>query len=175
MSLPHPHSTASRPRWYVIQCKPRQEWRAFENLERQGFCCYLPTRLAQKLRHGRRLEIQECLFPAYFFIKLDELQDNWHPIRSTRGVIQLVRFNDYPLPVQDDMIEAIHQRLSSNPPRVPYLQPGERVRITAGCFSNLEAIFISDDGDERVTLLMHLLHSEQKLSFPMTVVRKCRA
>lgn len=34
----------------------------------------------------------ESLFPGYLFIQLDQLNDNWHPIRSTRGVNQLVTF-----------------------------------------------------------------------------------
>jgi transcriptional antiterminator RfaH len=136
------------PRWYAIKCKPRQEYRALENLERQGFCCYL-------------------------FIELNDAKDDWYPIRSTRGVSHIVRFNEHPLPVKDQIIETIRQRLTSNPSKIPYLQPGERVRIVEESFSQLEAIFVANDGDRRVVLLMNILHSEQRLSFPVTSVRKC--
>jgi len=159
-------------RWYVIQCKPHQECRAFENLERQGFSCYLPTLSVEELRHGCRREIQEPLFPGYLFIDLDEFRDNWQPIRSTRGVIRIVRFNQYPIPVQNEIIEVIRQRLAINQPRITNLQPGERVRITDGCFADVEAIFVANDGNERVTLLMNILHREQTLSFPAATVRK---
>jgi transcriptional antiterminator RfaH len=165
--------SVGRPRWYVVQCKPREERRALENLERQRFLCYLPTLAVERLRQGSRVEVPETLFPGYLFIHLDEVRDNWHPIRSTRGVIQIVRFNQFPLPVRDEIIDAIRQRLESMPCRVPYLQPGERVRITDGCFSNLEAIFLANDGAERVVLLMNILHSEQKVSFPIHAVRRC--
>jgi transcriptional antiterminator RfaH len=161
------------PRWYVVQCKPREERRALENLERQQFLCYLPTLSVEKLRQGTRVEVEECLFPGYLFIHLDEVRDDWHPIRSTRGVIQIVRFNLHPLPVRDELVETIRQRLEVTPPKIPYLQPGERVRLIEGCFSNLEAIFVADDGTERVTLLMNILHSEQKVTVPLASVRKC--
>jgi len=165
--------STGRPRWYVIQCKPREDGRALEHLERQGFSCYLPTLRVEKRRQGGKVEVQESLFPGYLFIQLDEVNDNWHPIRSTRGVIQMVRFKEYPQPVPDEIIESIRQRLADNQLRVPYLRPGERVRITEGCFSDLEAIFVANDGTERVMLLMNLLHHEQTLSFPVSSIRKC--
>jgi transcriptional antiterminator RfaH len=160
------------PQWYVVQCKPREERRALENLERQRFCCYLPMLAVEKLRHGSVRAVPEPLFPGYLFINLDELTDNWLPIRSTRGVIQLVRFREYPVPVAEAMIEGIRERLTSDTPRIPYLKPGERVRITQGPFSDVEAIFIANDGLERVVLLMNILNRDQHMSFPATTVRR---
>jgi transcriptional antiterminator RfaH len=158
--------------WYVIQCKPRQEWRALEHLERQGHSCYLPTLVREHVRQGRKLEVKEPLFPRYLFIRLDEVNSNWYPIRSTRGVSQLVRFNEHPLPVGDDIIDLIRERLAKKEAHVPYLQPGERVRITKGAFADMEAIFVANDGDERVVLLMNILHREHRVEFPVGSVRK---
>lgn len=159
-------------RWYVIQCKPREERRALENLERQGFQCYLPTISVERLRHGARRDAAEPLFPGYLFIDLDELIDNWHPIRSTRGVIRLVRFREYPVPVPDEIIAMTRRRLAQDTPRIPYLRPGERVRITQGPFADVEGIFVAPDGEERVMLLMNILNREQRLSFPAASVQK---
>jgi transcriptional antiterminator RfaH len=161
-----------QPRWYVIQCKPREDWRALEHLNRQGFVCYLPTLRVERLRQGRKLVAQESFFPRYLFIHLDEVRDNWVPIRSTRGVSHMVRFNEQPLPIRDEIIEQIRTRLAGNRPHVPCLRPGERVRITEGAFSDVEAIFVANDGDERVVLLLNILHHEQKLKFPLGSVRK---
>jgi len=113
-----------------------------------------------------------CLVPGYLFIRLDCIHDNWLPIRSTRGVIQIVRFNDFPLPVADGIIEQIRRRMESQPIREPYLTSGERVVITDGSFSGIEAIFVASDGDERVMLLLNILQSERTLSFPIDSVRK---
>jgi transcriptional antiterminator RfaH len=159
-------------RWYVIQCKPREERRALENLERQGFSCYLPVLTGEKFRQGAKCDVLEPLFPAYLFIHLNELSDNWHPIRSTRGVLQLVRVREYPVPVRDEVVECIRQRLASSESRRCYLEPGDRVRITDGPFSDIEAIFVAKDGHERVALLLNVLQREQRLSFPVASIRK---
>jgi transcriptional antiterminator RfaH len=106
------------------------------------------------------------------FIRLNKLSDNWHTIGSTRGVLTIVRFNGYPIPIPDTIVDGIRHRLTCDQPRVPYLQPGERVRITEGPFSDIEGIFVANDGAERVVLLLSLLHHEQKLRFPLSSVRK---
>jgi len=166
--------SAIRPSWYLIHCKPREDARALEHLERQRFECYRPARQVERLRGGRRYTAKEPLFPRYLFIRLDCVNDNWYPIRSTRGVHQIVRFNADPLPVRDEIIEGIRTRLAIRPVKDPYLQPGERVRITEGAFSQLEAIFLANDGTERVVLLLNILQSNQHLSFPIESVQKLR-
>jgi len=164
--------TPSISRWYVVQCKPRQDFRALEHLQRQGYSCYLPTLCVEKRQRGRKLEVYDPLFPQYLFIQLDQINDNWAPIRSTCGVKQIVRFNGTPLPVPDELVGSIRRRLKENAPRLPYLRPGEPVRVISGCFSDVDAIFLREDGTERVLLLMNMLHREQILSFPSAIVRK---
>src|SRR3981081_4385830 len=126
--------------WYLIQCRPRQDERALQHLERQAFECYLPVRPVERWRNGRKCKVPAPLFPRYLFIRLDSVNDNWYPILSTRGVNRIVRFNERPLPVRDDIIEGIRARLADRVEE-PYLKPGERVQIMEGAFSQLEAIF----------------------------------
>jgi hypothetical protein len=33
-------ASKSQPRWYLVQCRARQDERALEHLQRQGFECY---------------------------------------------------------------------------------------------------------------------------------------
>lgn len=165
----------SRPRWYLVQCRARQDERALEHLQRQSFECYRPRYEVERIRGGRRELASVALFPGYLFILLDRIYDNWLPIRSTRGVIQIVRFNEYPLPVADGIIEQLRERTERGWLREPYLRSGERVIVTEGSFSGIEAIFLAGDGDQRVTLLLSILHSEQRLSFPIGSVRKLSA
>jgi transcriptional antiterminator RfaH len=165
---------ASQARWYVIQCKAREEGRAREHLERQNFRCYLPTIRIERLRKGRRQQVLEPLFPNYVFIQLNATSDNWHTIRSTRGVLKIVRFGESPTPVPDPIIQTIQVRLTNQPLAIPYLNPGEPVRIVHGPFNDIEAMFIANDGAERVILLMNILAREQTLSFPAASVCKLR-
>ena len=155
--------------WYLVHCKPRQDERAEEHLARQGYACYRPRMAQERLVRGRRRTLVESLFPGYLFIQLSP-DANWAPLRSTRGVNRLVSFGGYPLQVSDQLIDSLQHRAQSEPQ--PLLQPGDPVRIVEGSFAELDAIFLSMDGEERVVLLMNLLNREQKLTLPLASVRK---
>lgn len=160
------------PRWYLIQCKPRQDLRAEENLTRQSFKCYRPTLPVERTQRGRRISSVESLFPGYLFILLDQLNDNWHPIRSTRGVNQLVTFGKQPTAVPDELIEKLQEQLSGKQPEDLILEPGDRVRINSGIYKELDAIFLSHDGTKRVVILLQLLHREHTFSVEINAIVK---
>jgi transcriptional antiterminator RfaH len=131
--------------------------------------------MAERMRGGRRVVNEQPLFPRYLFIHLDEVEDNWYPIRSTRGVSGLICCNGRPITVHDHVVDGIRARLTVRTAREPYLKPGECVEITDGPFAHLEAIFLANDGDERVVLLLNILQQDQHLSFPVKSVRKVAA
>ncbi|MCP1647234.1 transcription/translation regulatory transformer protein RfaH [Pseudomonas nitroreducens] len=148
-------------RWYLVQCKPRQDFRALEHLQHQGYECLLPTRQIERLRNGQWNHQEEPLFPGYLFIELDTLQDNWMPIRSTRGVSQIVRFGSIPLPVPNHIISGLRYR---DQPLEQELQPGDKVIVDWSGTKGMEAIFLAKDGTERVLLLLNVLQREVQVS-----------
>ena len=90
--------------WYVIQAKPRSEFAARDNLERQGYSTYLPVVSQPRRRNNRRIYITDPLFPRYLFIHLNKSTDNWSPIRSTLGVSKLVSFGFMPAMMPAELI-----------------------------------------------------------------------
>ncbi|EWC42647.1 transcription/translation regulatory transformer protein RfaH [Pseudomonas stutzeri] len=153
--------------WYLIQTKPRQEARAEEHLLRQHFECYRPLKAPSPALGSQNARPGEALFPGYLFIRLDHIHDNWYPIRSTRGVSRVVTFGGQPTPVRDELIEQLRQRLAmaERAPAATF-RPGERVQVSGGGFSDIEAIFVSSDGEERSIILLNLLQREQKVRVP---------
>ena len=93
-------------KWHVIRTKVREEFRALENLQAQGFEVFLPTCQVQKKQQGKVKLATEPLFARYLFIRLSDITSNWFPIRSTRGVAQLLRFgmSTDPVSIPDDVI-----------------------------------------------------------------------
>ncbi|WP_170849281.1 transcription/translation regulatory transformer protein RfaH [Azotobacter beijerinckii] len=155
--------------WYLVQCKPRQDERAEENLGRQGYEYFRPLCRRERLVRGALQVQSESLFPGYLFIQL-AADANWAPLRSTRGVSRLVGFGGMPMPIADELIAELQRRVQPAPQ--PALQPGDRVCITSGSFAELDAIFLAMDGEERVVLLMSLLHRKHRLSMPLANIRK---
>lgn len=146
--------------WYLVHSKPRQEKCALENLERQGYQCYLPTLPSEKLRQGRLTILDEPLFPRYLFIRLDQGSSakSWAPIRSTKGVSRLVSFGIEPAKVDDSLINFLRMQeaLAQKEPHRLF-KPGERVCLTEGPFANIEGIYHMADGERRAMVLIEIL------------------
>ena len=146
--------------WYLIYTKPRQEKSALQNLEQQGYQCYLPLLPKEKLRQGAVALTDEPLFPRYLFINLaqDFMAKSWSPIRSTKGVSRMVRFGAEPAKIDDalvDLLRAHETSVLSEPERL--FNPGERVQLTEGPFAGIEGIYQMADGDRRVMVLIELM------------------
>jgi len=88
----------------LVVTKPQSEFKAQENLLRQGYETYLPLVQTSRRRNGKNIKRTEAFPPRYFFISLNKETDNWSPIRSTIGVAGMVRFGGMPAVVPGNMI-----------------------------------------------------------------------
>ena len=146
-------------KWYLIKTKPRQEKKAKQNLENQGYIVFCPMVIINK-----RLVV---LFPGYLFVQLNEKTQNWSPINSTKGVSHFVKFGLNFAKVPNSVIEFIKTNQHITAGKLNNLnkfKPGDKVQISDGAFKNYMAIFKCYKSDERVILLMNLLGREQSLS-----------
>ena len=147
--------------WFVIHTKPKQEQRALENLERQGYLAWLPTIELEKLRRGKLTRVIEPMFSRYLFIQLDKTQSNWSPIRSTLGVNKLVSFGNVPAVVPDALIKALRQADGSQQELL--LKEGDAVQFVGGPLQGLEGILEQRDGELRAMVLIELISQPQRV------------
>jgi transcriptional antiterminator RfaH len=165
-------------KWHVIHTKAREEFRAFENLQNQGFEVFLPTCQVQKKMRGTIKPLTEPLFSRYLFIRLSDVSGNWFPIRSTRGVSYMLRFglSTEPVAIPDAIVDCLKQRCSQDEPLRELFQPGELLEITSGPFKGFFGFFeklqIQPDGLSRALLLVELLGSMQKLQIQLPQLKK---
>ena len=161
--------------WYLIHTKPRQERRALENLERQGYPCYLPMFPVQKIRRRKLTTVDESLFPRYLFIQLDIGPQglDWGPIRSTMGVSRLVRFGVEAAKVDQRIIDFLREHESTfRGAPAEHFTPGERLSVVDGPFAGLEAVFQITDGEKRVIVLIEMLSRPVQVAVAPGSVRK---
>ena len=145
--------------WYLIKTKSRQEHVAIKNLENQEYSTYCPTVTINNK--------SIVLFPGYLFIYLDKKKENWSPIRSTKGVVNFVRFGLNFALVPDTVIEFLKANQLINKEKLKNLnkfKSGDKVLIKDGVFKNCVAIFKSSKSEERVILLMNLLGQQQAIN-----------
>tara|TARA_B110000008_G_scaffold78541_1_gene80148 strand:+ start:654 stop:1127 length:474 start_codon:yes stop_codon:yes gene_type:complete len=146
-------------KWYLIKTKARQEKIAINNLENQKFHVYCPL--------AKINDEHVILFPGYLFIQLDEKKENWAPIRSTKGVLNFVRFGINFAKIPDNVIEFIRENEKLTLEKLKNIEnfkPGETVRITDGVLKNCIGIFKLLKSDDRVILLMNMLGQQQSIN-----------
>ena len=165
----------SMKHWYAVYCKPREDERAEVHLRRQDFEVFRPKHRVRRRRQGRMTTLVESLFPRYLFIHLDDVSENWGPIRSTRGVAGLVRWGSRVPRVPDVVVDCLQQQVDTAgcipTPPADY-RAGDRLRILEGPFAGLEGVFYSRDSDQRVTLLLEFMQQPQRMPFPEAALER---
>lgn len=160
--------------WYLIQTKPRQELIAEKNLKNQGYECYLPLLKVEKIQTTSLEIVQVPLFSRYLFIQLESgfESKSWAPIRSTKGVSNLVKFGQEPAKVHDELIGLIKSRESMSSKVVPLFMPGQILQIKDGPFAGLEAIYKDMSSERRVVVLLELMSKPVKLMLELNSVKQ---
>jgi transcriptional antiterminator RfaH len=147
--------------WCVANTQANAEDKAVFHLMRQGFNVLLPKHLKRR-SHARKVDwVPRPLFPGYLFVEIDPSFSPWRAIRSTVGVLDVIRFGDTPAPVPDGVIDEICARQDENglvkTIDGPGFKPGDPVRVLRGALGEFEALFEASDERNRVTVLLNLL------------------
>lgn len=147
-------------KWYVIYTKAKSESIASENLQRQNFDTYLPKVELLKRRNGRLSPQVAPFFPRYLFVQLDINADNWAPIRSTRGVCGVVKFEGIPKEVPTRLVQALKNNENSEQLQnitPPSWKAGDSVKIEQGPFAGYSCIFQGRRSSDRVAVLLDII------------------
>jgi transcriptional antiterminator RfaH len=161
--------------WFVAQTKPRREFLACQNLERQGYLTLLP--LIKSTKSSRRRQgVTEVLFPGYIFFS-PSVGQSIAPVRSTVGVSRVVRFGQEPARLAHQLLDQILQfvGLADAEPgglaaRFNRLVGGTTVEVTRGPFSGLTGL-VRSLAEERVLVLLELLGKTHELAFEPDALR----
>lgn len=157
--------TRSTLAWYCVQTKPAKENYALFHLERQGFECYLPFIRCKRLYRGKKQWTTIPMFQRYLFVRQDD-DEHLPKVRSTRGVANLVSFNNVPATVPAEVISEIRNRCPDDvlvQDEEPW-KDGDQVKIIDGPYQGLNAIFgRKTSAGERVIILLEMMEQLVKV------------
>jgi transcription antitermination factor NusG len=144
-------------RWFALHVHARKESFVASQLENQGIECFLPRYKILRKWSDRMKEVELPLFPSYLFSRFDF--QNRRPIVTTSGILQIVGNGRIAIPIADEEISAIQAAVRSGLPHQPwpFIEVGEKVRVTYGTLAGLEGILVNFKGDHRVVLSVSLL------------------
>ena len=162
--------TSSIDRWYCIHTAPAHEISAAEYLRSKNVSVYYPI-LPQRSRCVEK-KGPAPLFPRYLFARFS--LNSYDAVRHGQGVAAVVSGMSGPLPVPDEVIEEIQDRLSRGFYRGPNLHTGQRVTVQSGAFKGVTGIFKAyTSGRERVRILMELMSRIVVVEVDCRQVDKC--
>ncbi len=163
-------------RWVLALAKPSSEEVARTNLERQGYGVYYPRLLQRMVYRGRETARIIPLFPGYLFVQLDTAKQTSAPVRSTLGIVDLVRFGSEPASVPDSIVEDLRARADAETGlhrlNACALERGAAVSVGSGVFAGLDGVFEREVGEQRVIVLLSLLGRETAVRIPSDSIRR---
>lgn len=132
-------------RWYVVHTYSGHENKVAATLkqkikasgfEDQIFEILVPTQEKIEVREGKKVTLQEKIFPGYILVKMILGDESWHAVRSTPGVTSFVGTGNKPTPLDEKEVNTIQKFSELEAPTYKAsFTLGEAVRIVDGPFA----------------------------------------
>lgn len=132
--------------WFVVHCYSGYENKVRHSIEQRIetmgmqdkiFDVVVPTEEEIEIKDGKRRTVERRVFPGYILVQLIMDEDSWYVVRNTPGVTGFVGMGTEPTPLREDEVAKIMNRMEAEAPKVKFnFQPGQKVRIRSGPFSD---------------------------------------
>jgi transcriptional antiterminator NusG len=132
--------------WFVVHCYSGYENKVRHSIEQRIetmgmqdkiFDVVVPTEEEIEIKDGKRRTVERRVFPGYILVQLIMDEDSWYVVRNTPGVTGFVGMGSEPTPLREDEVTKIMNRMEAEAPKVKFnFQPGQKVRIRSGPFSD---------------------------------------
>lgn len=158
--------------WYVIHSYSGYEKKVKDNLatrissmhmEDSIYEVVIPTEKRMKFKGGRKVEVEEKMFPGYLLVRMKMDDNSWHAVRNTPGVTSFVTMgnNVKPSPLSKREVErflGLKEKAAKAAIRFrPAWKIGETIRVTAGPFADFNGVVEDINVDqEKVKVLVEI-------------------
>ncbi len=170
-------------RWYVVHTYSGHENKVATNLkqrietmklEGKIFEIVVPTRNIVTVKHGKKEEQKEKIFPGYILVKMLLDDESWLAVRTTQGVTAFVGAGNKPTPISDKEVETILKFMQLEAPKYKAsFSVGEAVKIVDGPFADfLGSIDSIDEAKGKVKVLVSIFGRETPVELDFLQVSK---
>ncbi|HBG46041.1 MAG TPA: hypothetical protein DDW94_03535 [Deltaproteobacteria bacterium] len=141
--------------WYLVYTKPKYEDNVDTLLTNAGFEVLNPKIVERRYQRNKAAEVISPLFPCYIFARFDKMRE-YHLVKYTRGVKWVLRNENGPAEINDDVVKSIRGRIEDGVITIrKVFSPGQELVVNGGPFEGLPAIFEREmTGMERVSILL---------------------
>ena len=187
--------------WYVVHSYAGYENKVKANLETRItsldmedyiFQVEVPTREEVEVKNGKRLQVQNKVFPGYILVRMDLRNESWGVVRNTPGVTGFVgnAYDPYPLTL-DEIVKMLAPEAEEKAAReaaeaegkpapqrkvevqVLDFEVGDSVTVTDGPFATLQATINEINPDsKKVKGLVEIFGRETPVELSFSQVQK---
>lgn len=169
--------------WYAIHTYAGYENVVLRNLKQRIdslmmhekiFNVIVPIEKKIKIKGGKRVEVEEKIYPGYVLVDMIVTDDSWYVVRNTPRVTGFVGAGVNPVPLKKEEVEYLFKKMDGGTIKHNIdLAIGEMVRITDGPFRDLEGkVDAVDDERGKVKVLVSMFGRETPVELDFLQVKK---
>lgn len=169
--------------WYAIHTYAGYENVVLKNLKQRIdslgmndkiFSIVVPTEKKIKIKAGKRVEVEEKVYPGYVLVDMIVTDDSWYVVRNTPRVTGFVGAGVNPVPLTEAEVSYLFKKMSSdNIKHNIDLAIDEIVLITDGPFKDLEGKVSQVENDRgKVKVLVSMFGRETPVELDFLQVKK---
>ena len=154
--------------WMVATYKTNEFKRLKENLQNQEIEYYSPKINTKQYNLTPK---EEPLFPGYIFIYSSI--ENYTKIKYTRGISQVIRFNNNIATLQDDEIFELKkiESESFSKPIIQKISVGQEATMSEGPLKGSFITIASLPNKDRVNIFIHILGKKRKVTASLSEIK----
>jgi transcription termination/antitermination protein NusG len=170
--------------WYAIHTYSGYENAVLRNLRQRIeslgmtdkiFNVVVPTEKKIKIKAGKRVEVEEKVYPGYVLVDMVVDDDSWFVVRNTPRVTGFVGSGVTPVPLTQKEIDYLLGKMDedTSAKHAIDLEVGETITITDGPFKDSEGRVSDVDADRgKVKVMVSLFGRETPVELDFLQVKK---
>lgn len=169
--------------WYAVHTYSGYEDAVARNLKQRVaslgmqdkiFDIVVPKEKKIKIKAGKRVEVEEKIYPGYVLVDMMVTDDSWYVVRNTPRVTGFVGSGVHPVPVSADEVKALFARMNKDDAKHNIeLEIGESVQIVDGPFKEFEGKVNEVDNERgKVHVLVSMFGRETPVELDFLQVNK---
>ncbi|MEK7113711.1 MAG: transcription termination/antitermination protein NusG [Patescibacteria group bacterium] len=169
--------------WYAIHTYAGYENVVLRNLKQRIesldmgdkiFNVIVPVEKKIKIKAGKRVEVEEKIYPGYVLVDMIVTDDSWYVVRNTPRVTGFVGAGVNPVPLRKEEVDHLFSKMDNSTAKHNIdLAIDETVRITDGPFKDLEGKVNSVDNERgKVKVLVSMFGRETPVELDFLQVKK---
>lgn len=176
--------TSGERHWYAIHTYSGYENAVLRNLKQRIeslglhdriFDVVVPTEKKIKIKGGKRVEVEEKVYPGYVLVDMIVTDDSWYAVRNTPRVTGFVGSGVTPVPLTQKEIDYLLGKMENTEEarHTIDLDVGETIIITDGPFKELEGrVSEVDQARGKIKVFVSLFGRETPVELDFLQVKK---